>query len=242
MFLTVVIPTYNEAENLPKLISALLDLPLPEFSILIVDDDSPDGTGDIADAMVERHPGQVSVMHRAGKQGLGTAYIQGFQKAIRGGADLIAQMDADFSHSPQKLVEMYDAIGDCDVVIGSRYVQGGKLDERWPLWRKALSLFGNLYAQAILMVPVKDLTAGFRMWRRDTLMGMPLEKVRSNGYAFQIEMAYIAHRLGYKIKEIPIYFAERNVGESKMSFQIQSEAAIRVWQLLWEYRDLKPVK
>jgi dolichol-phosphate mannosyltransferase len=242
LFLTVVIPTYNEAENLPKLISALLDLPLPEFSILIVDDDSPDGTGDIADAMVERHPGQVSVMHRAGKQGLGTAYIQGFQKAIRGGADLIAQMDADFSHSPQKLVEMYDAIGDCDVVIGSRYVQGGKLDERWPLWRKALSLFGNLYAQAILMVPVKDLTAGFRMWRRDTLMGMPLEKVRSNGYAFQIEMAYIAHRLGYKIKEIPIYFAERNVGESKMSFQIQSEAAIRVWQLLWEYRDLKPVK
>lgn len=242
MFLTVVIPTYNEAENLPKLISALLDLPLPEFSILIVDDDSPDGTGDIADAMVERHPGQVSVMHRAGKQGLGTAYIQGFQKAIRGGADLIAQMDADFSHSPQKLVEMYDAIGDCDVVIGSRYVQGGKLDERWPLWRKALSLFGNLYAQAILMVPVKDLTAGFRMWRRDTLIGMPLEKVRSNGYAFQIEMAYIAHRLGYKIKEIPIYFAERNVGESKMSFQIQSEAAIRVWQLLWEYRDLKPVK
>ncbi len=242
MFLTVVIPTYNEAENLPTLISALLDLPLPEFSILIVDDDSPDGTGDIADAMVERHPGQVSVMHRAGKQGLGTAYIQGFQKAIRGGADLIAQMDADFSHSPQKLVEMYDAIEDCDVVIGSRYVQGGKLDERWPLWRKALSLFGNLYAQAILMVPVKDLTAGFRMWRRATLMGMPLEKVRSNGYAFQIEMAYIAHRLGYKIKEIPIYFSERNIGESKMSFQIQSEAAIRVWQLLWEYRDLKSAK
>jgi len=242
LFLTVVIPTYNEAENLPKLVSALLDQPLPEFSILVVDDDSPDGTGDIADALAERYPGQISVMHRAGKQGLGTAYIQGFQKAIRDGADLIAQMDADFSHSPRKLVEMYEAIEDCDVVIGSRYVQGGKLDERWPLWRKALSLFGNLYAQAILMVPVKDLTAGFRLWRRAALMGMPLEKVRSNGYAFQVEMAYIAHRLGYTIKEIPIYFAERNVGQSKMSFQIQSEAAIRVWQLLWEYRDLKPVK
>lgn len=241
MSLTVVIPTYNEAENLPKLISALLDQPLPDLGVLVVDDDSPDGTGDVADALAERYPGQVSVMHRTGKQGLGTAYIQGFQKAIHQGADLIAQMDADFSHSPQKLVEMYDAIESCDVVIGSRYVRGGKLDEEWPLWRKALSWFGNLYAQMILMVPVKDLTAGFRLWRRATLMGMPLEKVRSNGYAFQIEMAYIAHRRGYEIKEIPIYFAERSVGESKMSFQIQSEAVIRVWQLLWEYRDLKPV-
>lgn len=239
MSLTVVIPTYNEAENLPGLISALLNQSVSGLSVLVVDDDSPDGTGDIADGLAERYPGQVAVMHRAGKQGLGTAYIQGFQKAIREGADFIAQMDADFSHSPQKLIEMYGVIENCDVVIGSRYVQGGKLDEQWPLWRKALSLFGNLYAQAILMTPVKDLTAGFRLWRRTTLMGMPLEKVRSNGYAFQIEMAYIAHRLGYKIKEIPIYFAERDVGESKMSFQIQSEAALRVWQLLWEYRNLR---
>ncbi len=242
MSVTIVIPTYNEAENLPKLISALLDLSIPDLSFIVVDDDSPDGTGDIADSLADLHPGRVSVIHREGKLGLGTAYIQGFQTAIRAGADYIGQMDADFSHSPAKIVEMLATLEHCDVVLGSRYVKGGSLDEQWPLWRKALSMFGNVYARAILMLPIKDVTGGFRLWKRATLMGMPLERVRSNGYAFQIEMTYIAHRLGYEFREIPIYFAERGVGESKMSFQIQFEAVLRVWQLLWEYRYLKPAQ
>ncbi|MEA3350430.1 MAG: polyprenol monophosphomannose synthase [Chloroflexota bacterium] len=241
MRLTIVIPTYNEAENLPKLISALFDLQLSELKVLIVDDNSPDGTGDVADAMANRHPDRVFVMHRAGKLGLGTAYIQGFQKAIEDGAEAIGQMDADFSHSPEKIVELLDALESCDVVLGSRYVDEGKLDQQWPFWRKALSAFGNIYARAILMLPVKDVTGGFRLWKRATLMGMPLERVRSNGYAFQIEMTYLAHRLGYVIKETPIYFTERSVGESKMSFHIQLEAVLRVWQLLIEYRDLSPI-
>jgi dolichol-phosphate mannosyltransferase len=147
-------------------------------------------------------------------------------------------MDADFSHSPTKIIEMLNALARFDVVIGSRYVADGSVDENWPLWRKSLSAFGNFYARSILRLPVRDATAGFRIWRRETLQRMPLTRVRSNGYAFQVEMTYIAHKLGYRFAEVPIYFADRCWGNSKMSFQIQSEAAIRVWQLLWEYRDL----
>ena len=235
---TFVIPTYNEAENLPKIVSALFELPLPELNLLIVDDNSPDGTGQIAEDLGVTYAGRLKVMHRAGKQGLGTAYIQGFQRAIEDGADAVGQMDADFSHPPEKVVELIETIQSCDMVLGSRYVPGGKLDEQWPFWRKALSGFGNFYARTILGMSLRDVTGGFRLWRRETLMGMPLERVRSNGYVFQVEMAYVASKLGYKFKEIPIYFADRRWGESKMSFRIQIEAAVRVWQLAGMYRDL----
>ncbi len=240
--LTIVIPTYNEAENLPKLVSALFTLPISELHILIVDDNSPDGTGEVAETLARQHPEQMHVLHRSGKLGLGTAYIQGFQRALANGAQAIGQMDADFSHPVEKIPELYAALQTCDVALGSRYVSGGELDKRWPLWRKALSTFGNWYARTILHLPVHDVTGGFRIWRRETLSAMPLERVRSNGYAFQVEMTYLAYKLGFKFQEIPFYFADRKWGQSKMSFAIQREAAVRVWQLRRQYRDLKGLR
>ena len=237
---TVVVPTYNEAENLPKLVEILFSLPLPDLHLLIVDDNSPDGTGKLADDFAAQTHGRVIVLHRSGKLGLGTAYTAGFKQAIQNGAEAIAQMDADFSHPPEKLVEMHQVLQTCSVVLGSRYVAGGKLDEHWPLWRKTLSGWGNFYARTILRMPMRDVTGGFRMWRREALQSMPLERVRSNGYVFQVEMAYLAHRLGFSFCEIPIYFADRQFGQSKMSVRIQIEAAFRVWQLIGSYRDVHP--
>lgn len=238
MQLTVVVPTYNEAENLPTLISALFSLPVQGLKVLVVDDDSPDGTGDLANLLVGRYPGCLSVLHRPRKMGLGSAYLAGFRHALEAGAGAVAQMDADFSHPPMKLVELLDVLEDCDIAMGSRYIPGGNLDEHWPLWRKGLSAFGNFYARTILNLPIRDATGGFRVWRREALLGVPLERVRSNGYAFQVETAYIACRMGYKFIEVPFYFADRRWGTSKMSFAIQVEAARRVWQMLYEYRDL----
>lgn len=242
MKLTVIIPTYNEAENLPKLVPALFDLPLEDLCITVVDDNSPDGTGQIADDLAARSAGRVTVIHRPGKLGFGSACVTGMHGAIEAGADTIAQMDADFSHPPEKLVELMGALRSCDIAVGSRYVPGGSVDKNWPLWRKTLSAFGNFYARTILRLPLRDVTGGFRAWRRETLEGMPLQRVRSNGYSFQVEMAFIAHILGYTFQEIPIYFADRKWGKSKMSFRIQREAAIRVWQILFEYRHLERVK
>lgn len=239
MKLTVVIPTYNEAENLPKLVSAIFSLPLPKLKILIVDDQSPDGTGEIANKLRLEYLGRLSLIERSGKLGLGTAYVNGFAHALADGAEAIAQMDADFSHPPEKLMQLLAALEHCDVAMGSRYIPGGNVDERWPLWRKGLSAFGNIYARTILQLPVRDATGGFRIWRNSTLSRMPLDRVQSNGYAFQIEMAYIACKLGFTFDEVPFYFADRRWGTSKMSLDIQIEAAIRVWQLLYEYRDLK---
>lgn len=239
MRLTVIVPTYNEAENLPKLVSALLTLPLENLRLLVVDDNSPDGTGELAEMLAFEHPGCIKVLHRRGKAGLGTAYIAGFQYALKDGATAIAQMDADFSHPPEKLVELAETLQTCDVALGSRYVPGGSVDERWPLWRKGLSAWGNFYARTILGLPIRDVTGGFRMWRRETLLRMPLELLRSNGYSFQIELAYVAHLLGFVQKEVPIYFADRRWGQSKMSFRIQREAALRVWQMRFRYRFLK---
>ncbi len=240
MRLLVVIPTYNEAENLPRLVSALFALPL-DVGVLVVDDNSPDGTGEIAEALKARFPGQVEVLHRAEKSGLGPAYLAGFQKALQmEGVTAIAQMDADFSHDPAVLPQMAALLenGQADLVLGSRYVPGGRLDEAWPLWRKGLSAFGNLYARAILRMPVHDVTGGYRLWRRETLANLPLARVHAAGYLFQVEMAYLTHKLGFRIAEVPIYFQERRWGQSKMSLAIQVEAAIGVWQLLWRYRDL----
>jgi dolichol-phosphate mannosyltransferase len=238
MHIIVVLPTYNEAENLPKLVSALLSLPL-DLAVLVVDDHSPDGTGAIVDELSNRHQGKVFALHRAGKMGLRSAYIQGFQKAFELGADAVVQMDADFSHDPRVLTEMARRITSYDVVIGSRYVNGGSLDERWPLWRKYLSAFGNFYARTILAFPLRDVTTGYRMWRREALQNMPLERIRSNGYIFLVEMAYIAYLKGYRITETPIYFADRRWGKSKMSLKIQLEAAARIWDVWWHYRDLR---
>jgi dolichol-phosphate mannosyltransferase len=235
---TIVIPTYNEAVNLPTLVEKLFELPIQDLSLLIVDDNSPDGTGKIADDLGLKTSGRVQVMHRTGKLGLGTAYIQGFKLAISNGADAVGQMDADFSHPPEKIVELVKTLETCDMALGSRYVPGGQLDERWPFWRKALSGFGNFYARTILGLPLLDVTGGFRLWKKETLLAMPLDRIRSNGYVFQVEMAYVANKLGFKFKEIPIYFADRRWGESKMSMRIQIEAAIRVWQLPGLYRDL----
>ncbi|HEY9152998.1 MAG TPA: polyprenol monophosphomannose synthase [Anaerolineales bacterium] len=237
MRITVVVPTYNEAENLPKLVSALFTLPL-DLRILVVDDNSPDGTGFIADELAKRNP-LIHVIHRAGKEGLRSAYLTGFRIALDDGADAVAQMDADFSHDPVKLVEIASHLQTCDLVIGSRYIAGGAVDVHWPLWRKSLSAFGNFYSRVILRLPQHDVTGGFRLWKRETLEGMPLDRVRSNGYVFQVEMTYLAHCLDYQIEEIPVYFPDRQNGKSKMSFAIQAEAALRVWIVWWSYRDLR---
>ncbi len=238
MRIAIVTPTYNEAENLRKLVSALFLLPL-DISILIVDDHSPDGTGKIADQLALEYPGRVDVLHRPGKMGLRSAYLNGFQKILEGGAQAVVQMDADFSHDPSALVNMAKLLESNDAVLGSRYVAGGSVDERWSVWRKRLSAFGNFYARSILGLPLHDVTTGFRMWRRETLQSMPLERIQSTGYIFLVEMAYLAHCLDFKIGESPIYFADRQLGKSKMSFKIQLEAAFRVWQVWWNYRDLK---
>jgi dolichol-phosphate mannosyltransferase len=237
MRIIIVLPTYNEAENLRNLVSVLFSFPL-DLIVLVVDDDSPDGTGDIAEVLSMEYQNRVAVLHRTGKLGLRSAYIEGFHKAFEMGADAIAQMDADFSHDPAVLTEMAARLASCDVVIGSRYVKGGSLDERWPLWRKALSAFGNYYARTILRFPLHDVTTGYRMWKREALEGMPLDRIRSNGYIFLVEMAYIAFLMGYDITEVPIHFADRRWGKSKMSLRIQLEAAIRIWDVWWHYRDL----
>lgn len=238
MPITVVLPTYNEAENLPKLVSALLSLPL-DLSVLVVDDHSPDGTGEIADQLSAQHPNKVFVLHRLGKMGLRSAYMEGFHKAFETGAEAVVQMDADFSHDPAVLIEMASRLTSCDVVIGSRYVKGGSLDERWPAWRKLLSAFGNFYARTILSFPIRDVTTGYRMWRREVLQKMPLDRIRSNGYIFLVEMVYVAYLMDYKISEVPIHFADRRWGKSKMSLRIQLEAAVRIWDVWWHYRDLR---
>ena len=237
MQITVVIPTFNEAENLPKLVSALFELPL-NVHIFVVDDDSPDGTGQLADEIAAKDP-RFQVLHRYGKTGLRSAYLAAFQQVMKTDSDIIVQMDADFSHDPAVLVEMAKLIEDCDLVIGSRYISGGGVDKSWPLWRKWLSSFGNFYARSILGFPLRDVTTGYRMWRKEALAGMPLERIGASGYVFLVEMAYLAYCLDYRICETPIYFADRRWGNSKMSFRIQVEAAMRVWQVWWNYRDLK---
>ncbi|GAB4404514.1 MAG: polyprenol monophosphomannose synthase [Anaerolineales bacterium] len=238
MKITVVIPTYNEAENLPKLVSALFSLPL-DLHLLVVDDGSPDGTGELAEELSQKYPNRIEVLHRPGKMGLRSAYLNGFQKILDSDSQAIVQMDADFSHDPTVLTEMAKLLESNDVVLGSRYVSGGSVDKKWPIWRKWLSAFGNFYARTILSLPLHDVTTGYRMWRSETLKQMPFERIQATGYIFLVEMIYLAHCLKFKVGEAPIYFADRRFGKSKMSFKIQLEAAIRIWQVLWNYRDLR---
>jgi len=240
--ITIVIPTYNEAENLGNLVFQLWALPLPKVKIIIVDDGSPDGTGEIAEKLAQERPDHLAVLHRKGKLGLGSAYITGFKTALEEQPDAIVQMDADFSHSPTYLPDFAVSLAEADCVVGSRYVSGGKLDERWGKGRLFISWFGNFYARTILGLKLRDVTGGFRMWKRETLQGMPLDDVRSDGYVFQVEMAYIATQLGYRLIESPIYFEDRRIGQSKMSLGIQIEAALRVWQIKFLHRKLTPQK
>lgn len=235
-------PTYNEAENLPLMLDTLLNLGISDLSVLVVDDNSPDGTGRIADEYAARFPGQIKVLHRTEKGGLGPAYIAGFKQAIVLGADYIMQMDADFSHQPQYVQPMIDKIAEgYDMVIASRYVKGGSVDEKWSFLRKLLSWFANrIYVHYLLNIPTFDSTGGFRIWRQETLTGLDLERVRSNGYVFQVELTYITWRLGFKVGEIPIHFPDRKRGISKMHPGIASEAALRVWQIMYYHRHLTP--
>jgi dolichol-phosphate mannosyltransferase len=222
----LVLPTYDEAENIEAFVGAVRARMPAERRILIVDDNSPDGTGRIADQLAERHD-DVQVLHRERKEGLGPAYIAGFRVALRGGAERIVQMDADFSHDPVDVPRLLGAAKDADLVIGSRYVDGGGVTDWGPL-RRAISRGGSAYARLLLGVPVRDLTGGFKCFRRAALEAIDLDQIRSRGYAFQVEMTYRAIKAGMRVVEIPITFRERVTGSSKMSGPIVLEAAWRV--------------
>lgn len=238
MRVLVVVPTYNEAKNITDLTAALFALNVADLSVLIVDDASPDGTGQIADQLATRND-RMHVLHRTGLRGLGRAYVDGFRWAIERGYDRIIQMDADFSHSPHYIPTMLDKANAYDVVIGSRYVAGGGHDKEWEAGRVFLSAWANFYARAILGLKVRDATAGFKCWTRRALECIQLERVKSNGYVFQVEMAYLSQRLGLRVLEIPIYFEDRRIGQSKMSIPIKLEAAWRTWQVWWRHHTVK---
>lgn len=227
----VVTPTYNEAENLPKLVDEILSLNLDNLEILVVDDNSPDGTGQIADQLAQRYPHRIEVIHRRGKLGLGTAYVTGFTRALSKGAEVIIEMDADLSHPPQSIPKLLEKIEDYDVVIGSRYVSEGRVDPDLPLWRGFLSRAGNSYVRLITGLKVHDATSGFRCFKREVLDGIDLRRVRSTNYAFQIEMAYACQRKGYRLIEVPISFRARSRGKSKISRRIVWEALWRAWEI-----------
>lgn len=224
----VITPTYNERDNLPRLLPAILSQG-DEFDVLVVDDGSPDGTGEIADAWA-RQSSRVLVLHRPGKLGLGTAYIAGFKHALARGYDAVFEMDADFSHDPADLPRLLATIRHADLAIGSRWTAGGET-VNWSLLRKAISRGGSLYAGALLGLPIRDLTSGFKCFRRRVLEALDLDAIESNGYGFQVEVNYRAHALGFHIVEVPIRFADRTVGRSKMSSGIVFEAARVVWGL-----------
>lgn len=245
--LTVVIPTYNEADNMRAMTAALLALPIPQLQLLVVDDHSPDGTGQVADELALRYnpTGEAArprllVIHRTGKGGLGTAYVAGMQRALADGADYVVQMDADFSHSPDYIPQMMGVMlaTNADVVIGSRYVPGGTLDEGWSWWRRLLSWWANFYVRLILGLRIRDMTAGFKLWKRQALLDIGLEKISSNGYSFQVEMAYLCERLGYRLIELPIHFEDRRIGKSKLDVPVKIESAWRTWQIRWRYHTL----
>ena len=224
----VVIPTYNEAENLTALVEKVLDQ--IGFDVLIVDDHSPDGTGQLAEMLIDLFPDRVAVLHRASKQGLGTAYRAGFSYALTRGYQHIFEMDADFSHDPSALPALRAALEDADLVLGSRYVRGGQT-RNWPIARRLLSQCGSLYAALILGLPFHDLTGGFKGFTAGVLRTLDLDAIRSNGYAFQIEVTYRAYQSGFRIVERPITFVDRRLGHSKMRPAIVAEAVRIVWSL-----------
>lgn len=228
----VILPTYNEKENITKIVQAIFELKQP-LDILIVDDNSPDGTGKIADKLTYQYKNHLFVLHRQGKEGLGRAYIAGFKWALERNYDNIIQMDADFSHDPKYLKDMLREIKNNDLVIGSRYVKGGGT-KGWPIYRKIISRGGSLYSKIILGISLNDLTGGFKCWRANLLKKIGLNAITSNGYSFQIEMNYRAYRKRAKIKETPIIFVDRTNGKSKMSKKIFREAIFKVWQIRFQ--------
>jgi dolichol-phosphate mannosyltransferase len=230
----IIVPTYNELDNLRPLLEQVFSY-APDTDVLIVDDNSPDGTGKLADEIHEQNP-RVSVLHRSGKQGLGTAYIAGFKYAIAHGYDAAFEMDADFSHDPCYLPDFLKAIEHADLVIGSRYVPGGDTPN-WSFLRRFISGGGNLYARLMLDIPVHDCTAGFRCYRREVLESIDLDSIQAQGYAFQVELAYRATRRGYKVVETPIVFMDRRVGKSKMSSTIFFEGFIWVLRTRFSRRS-----
>ncbi len=224
----VIIPTYNEKDNIPVIVEQILARD-PAIEVLVIDDNSPDGTGQIIDGMVKKNQ-RVNVIHRPGKMGLGTAYVTGFKWALTKQYDYVCEMDADFSHPPATLNVFLEKIKQYDLVIGSRYVKGINV-VNWPLRRLLLSYFANIYARIVTGVPVRDLTAGFKCYRRAVLEAINLDRIKSNGYAFQIEMHFNAYYKGFKVIEVPIVFEARKMGQSTMNKKIVYEAVWMVWRL-----------
>lgn len=238
VMIAVVVPTYQEAENLPILAARVLGLDLSRLHLIVVDDNSPDGTGQIADRIAEEantpdRPDRVAVVHRPAKDGIGPAHIAGMRTALSLGVDFVVQMDADLSHQPEVIPEMLGTMlaTGADLVIGSRYIVGGSLSRRWTTYRKLLSRGANIYMNAVLNIGVRDTTSGFKLWRADVLRGIGLDEVASNGFGFQIEMNHRCRRAGYKAVEIPIHLEERFAGRSKMDLGIQAEALLLPWRL-----------
>ena len=224
----VIVPTYNERANLPVLVDGLLQH--PNVRVLVVDDGSPDGTGELADGLAATHPGRIEVMHRTGKRGLGRAYVDGIAHAIGQPVDLICQMDADLSHDPAHLPDLIAATDRADAVIGSRYVPGGRV-VNWPLRRRLLSRFANAYIRAVTRLTPHDCTSGYRCWHRSVLEALPLDTLSSNGYSFLTEMLFMAAQNGCRFAEVPITFVERREGESKLSGAVLFESAVMPWRL-----------
>lgn len=224
----VIVPTLNERENLPRLVDALMQL--PHVRVLIVDDGSPDGTGAVADGLARQFEGRIEVMHRTGRRGLGRSYVDGMKRAVGEDVDVICHMDADFSHDPRELPRLIAAAGGADLVIGARYIPGGRVVQ-WPLRRRLLSRFANLYVHLVTRLTTRDCTSGYRCWRREALAALPLDTVVSDGYSFMIEMLFLAEQRRYRIAEVPITFVERQQGESKLSRAVLVESAITPWRL-----------
>jgi dolichol-phosphate mannosyltransferase len=230
----VLVPTYNERDNLSPLIAALMAI--ENLHVLIVDDNSPDGTGQEAETLAAAHSGRVSVLHRTGPRGLGRSYVEGMTLALQRNATHICQMDADFSHDPAALPRLIAATRGADLVIGSRYVAGGAV-RAWPAHRVLLSQFANWYVRAITRLPVRDCTSGFRCWTYDLLSRLPLDRIMSDGYAFLVEMAWQARAAGGRIVEVPITFVERREGQSKMSGRVIAESVVLPWRLATRRRE-----
>jgi dolichol-phosphate mannosyltransferase len=234
----VIVPTYNERDNLPLLVRALMQH--ENVGVMIVDDASPDGTGAVADALAREYPGRVDVMHRTDRPGLGRSYIDGIRRAVTRPVEVIGQMDADLSHDPAQLPRLIAATKSADVVIGSRYVPGGAI-RNWPKRRRTLSRFANLYIRLVTRLGARDCTSGYRCWRRDALASLPLDRFKSDGYSFLVEMLYVAAALGWRTAEVPITFVERRIGQSKLSSAVLFESALTPWRLIATRRH-RPVR
>jgi dolichol-phosphate mannosyltransferase len=236
----VVLPTYNERGNLRPLVEALLGLAVPGLRVLVVDDASPDGTGQLAEELAAEHAGRMEVLHRSGKHGLGTAYCRGFALALERGADCVVQMDADFSHPPEVVPALLATLSDHDVAIGSRYTRGGGTDPRWTRRRRLISRSANLYARLVMGLPIADVTGGFKAYRRHVLEAVDLKSLQTTGFGFQVEVNYRCHRLGFRMSEVPFVFQERRWGRSKIGLGMVIEAGWKVWYLRLRYRSLRP--